>query len=121
ISTGQGARGALEYGYRNRGGYALGLTARVSLGFQVLFQDDDLERNISGLPIEDRLERRVTLTLVLPHIPGLPNARTTPDLFHPPDNQRAFGLDKNGAILSFNWRPETPLSLTLSGELEHNG
>ena len=121
LSTGQGVRAAVEYGYRNLGGYGLGMTLRVQLGIQLLFQDDELERNISGLPIQDRLERRVTATLVQPHLPGLDNVRTTLDLVHLRDNQRSFGLDKWGAVLSLNWRPIQQLSLTFSGEGEFNG
>lgn len=120
ISTGQGLRTSLEYGYRNVGGYALGITGRAQLGLQFIFQDQELEDNISGLPLQDRLERRITITLALPHIAGLDNVRSTLDLVHLRDNQRAFGLDDNGIVLSFNWRPVQPFSLTLSGELENN-
>ena len=120
ISTGQGLRSSFEYGYRNLFGYALGITARAQLGLQFFFQDDELEQNISGLPLQDRLERRITLTLALPHIPNVDNVRSTLDVVHLRDNQRAFGLDKNGVALSFNWRPITRLSFTLSGELENN-
>lgn len=120
VSTGQGVRSSLEYGYRNLFGYALGVTLRAQLGFQFIFQDEELQRNISGLPIQDRLERRITITLALPHISGLDNVRANLDLVHLRDNQRAFGLDKNGVILSFNWRPLSRLSLTWSGELENN-
>jgi len=120
ISTGQGVRSSFEYGYRNLFGYALGVTARAQLGLQFFFQDEELEQNISGLPLEQRLERRITVTLALPHITGVDNVRSTLDLVHLRDNQRAFGLDKNGVALSFNWRPISRLSFTLSGELENN-
>ncbi len=120
ISTGQGLRSSLEYGYRNAFGYAFGITGRAQLGLQFLFQDQELEDNISGLPLQDRLERRITITLALPHISGLDNVRSTLDLVHLRDNQRAFGLDDNGVVLSFNWRPVQPFSLTLSGEVENN-
>lgn len=121
ISTGQGLRSAFEYGYRNLFGYALGFTFRAQLGLQFFFQDAELEQNISGLPVLDRLERRITATLALPQIGGLPNVRATLDLVHLRDNQRAFGLDKNGIALSFTWRPETRVSLTWSAQIEHNG
>ena len=120
VSTGQGIRSSLEYGYRNLFGYALGVTLRAQLGFQFIFQDEELQRNISGLPIQDRLERRVTISLALPHISGLDNVRANLDLVHLRDNQRAFGLDKNGVVLSLSWRPLSRLSFTWSGELENN-
>lgn len=122
LSTGQGVRATGEYGYRNIGGYAVGLTLRAQAGFQFFFQDDELRRNITPLSPGDRLERRIALTLTLPRIPGLDNVRTTLDLVHLRDNERVFGLDKIiDAILSFNWRPSRGLSFTFSAELEHNG
>lgn len=122
LSTGQGVRAAGEYGYRNIGGYAVGFTFRAQAGFQFFFQDDELRRNITPLGPDDRLERRINLTLTLPHLPGLDNLRATLDLVHLRDNLRVFGLDKIfDLILSINWRPMRGLSFTLSGELEHNG
>lgn len=120
ISTGQGLRTSLEYGYRNLFGYALNVTGRAELGFQFVFQDDDLRDNISGLPLDQRLERRITLSFALPHISGVSNLRASLDLVHLRDNQRLFGLDKNGVALSFSWQPLTRLSFTWSAELEQN-
>lgn len=121
ISTGQGLRTSFEYGYRNLLGYALGITFRAQLGLQFFFQDQQLQDNISGLPVLDRLERRVSATLALPQIGGLPNVRATLDLIHLRDNQRAFGLDKNGVALSITWRPEPRIQLSWSAGIEHNG
>ncbi len=121
ISTGQGGRTSFEYGYRNIFGYGVGFTFRLELGLQFFFQDPELERNISGLPAGDRLERRITGTLALPQISGLQNVRASLDLVHLRDNQRAFGLDKNGIALSFTWRPESRISITWSTGFEHNG
>ncbi|MFK7986147.1 MAG: POTRA domain-containing protein [Sandaracinaceae bacterium] len=121
ISTGQGFRGAFEYGYRNLAGYAVGVTARLQAGFQFIFQDDELRRNISALDPVDRIERRFSLSFVLPHVEGIDNVRTTLDLIHIRDNQRSFGLDNTGAVLSFNWQPEQPLTFTLSTEAQYNG
>ncbi|MBX3270887.1 MAG: BamA/TamA family outer membrane protein [Sandaracinaceae bacterium] len=121
ISTGQGLRSAFEYGYRNLLGYALGFTFRAEIGFQFFFQDAELERNISGLSVLDRLERRITASLALPQVAGLPNVRGTLDLVHLRDNQRAFGLDKNAVSLAFTWRPDPRVSLTWSAQIEHNG
>lgn len=121
ISTGQGFRATGEYGYRNMGGYAVGLTLRAQAGFQFFFQDEELRRNITPLEAVNRLERRISLTLALPHISGLDNVRTTLDLVHLRDNERVFGLDKYiDGILTFNWRPFRMLSFTWSAELEHN-
>jgi len=121
LSTGQGARAGFEYGYRNLLGYALGLTFRAQGGFQFFFQDSELEANITPLPALDRLERRITVTLTLPQISDVDNVRAALDLIHLRDNQRAFGLDKNGLVLSLTWRPLARLALTWSAQFEHNG
>lgn len=120
ISTGQGFRGAAELQFRNVGGYAIDVALRGQLGFQFFFQDPELERNITALTLNDRLERNFGASLSLPYIPGLYNVRTSLDITHIRDNQRAFGIDKDGFALSFNWRPETWLAFTLSGEIEYN-
>jgi outer membrane protein assembly factor BamA len=120
ISTGQGLRTSLEYGYRNLFGYALNLTARGQLGLQFFFQDEDLRENIGDLPAGQRLERRFNVSLALPHISGVPNLRASLDFVHLRDNQRLFGLDKNGGVLSFNWQPLPRLSFTWSAEIEQN-
>ncbi len=120
ISTGQGFRGSTELQFRNVGGYAIDVALRGQLGFQFIFQDPELARNITALPLNDRLERNFGLSLSLPYIPGLANVRTSVDITHIRDNQRAFGIDKDGFTLSFSWRPERWLAFTLSGEIEYN-
>jgi outer membrane protein assembly factor BamA len=120
VSTGQGVRGGAELEFRNIGGYAIDVSFRAQLGFQFLFQDDELEQNIEALPLVDRLERRVTITLAFPYI-GIDNVRAQLDIVHLRDNERVFGLDKFiGGALSFDWHPERILSFTLAGEFEHN-
>ncbi len=121
VSTGQGVRVAAEYAYRNLFGYGVSVTARAQLGFQFFFQDTQLERNITALSLADRLERRITATLAIPQIGSLDNVRASLDLVHIRDNERFFGLDKNGVVLSVIWRPLPRLSFALSGELENNG
>lgn len=123
FATGEGARGTFDYSYRNLFGLALSLTLRIQLAYQVLFQDAELEEAITTSGQENvlnRLERRITLGLGVPWIPGLPNVRAALDLAHIRDNERDFGYDKNGVVLSFTWVPERILTLTLSGEIEHN-
>lgn len=123
FATGEGARGTFEYGYRNLLGLALSLTLRIQLAYQVLFQDDELEQAITSSGSENvlnRLERRITIGLGIPWLPGLPNMRAALDLAHIRDNERDFGYDKNGVVLSLTWVPERILTLTLSGEIEHN-
>lgn len=123
LASGEGARGTFEYGYRNLLGLALTLSLRIQLAYQFFFQDAELAEAITSSGQENvlnRLERRITIGLGVPWIPGLPNVRAALDLAHIRDNERDFGYDKNGAVLSVTWAPERILTLTLSGEIEHN-
>jgi outer membrane protein assembly factor BamA len=120
IGTGEGARGAFEYGYRNLFGYAVSLSLRVQLAFQFFFQDRELQDAITALSLQDRLERRVTIGLLVPHIPGLRDVRGGLDLVHLRDNFRDFGLDKNGAVLTFTYQPDRRFQGSISTELEQN-
>lgn len=121
VGTGEGLRGGFEYAYRNLFGYAVSLSLRLQLAFQLFFQDLELDRAITALNLQDRLERRITIGLAFPHIPGLRNVRAGLDLVHLRDNFRDFGLDKNGAVLAFTWQPERRFQGSLSTEIEQNG
>jgi len=121
ISTGQGIRGGFEYGYRNLFGQAIGLTMRVHLAHQLFFVDKQVEERFKRLTdLEKRIERNISLGLVAPRLRGLGRVRTNVDLVHLRDNERDFGLDKNGVGLTFTYRPVKPLTLTLGGDLENN-
>ncbi|MBX7193651.1 MAG: BamA/TamA family outer membrane protein, partial [Sandaracinaceae bacterium] len=120
IGTGEGARGSLEYSYRNLFGYAVSLTLRAQLAYQFFFQDQELERSITALNLLDRLERRITIGLAIPYIPGLRDVRAGLDLVHLRDNFRDFGLDKNGAVLTLTYQPERRFTGSLSTEIEQN-
>jgi len=120
IGTGEGARGSLEYSYRNLFGYAVSLTLRAQLAFQFFFQDPELARAITALNLLDRLERRITVGLAVPHIPGLRDVRAGLDLVHLRDNFRDFGLDKNGAVLTLTYQPERRFQGSVSTEIEQN-
>ena len=133
IGTGEGARGSFEYTYRNLFGYGVSFSLRAQLGFQFFFQDQELRQAFEGIPYEspdmpgrpglslvDRLERRITVGLAVPHIPGLPDVRAGLDLVHLRDNFRDFGLDKNGAVLTLTYQPERRYTGSLSTEVEQN-
>jgi outer membrane protein insertion porin family len=120
IGTGEGARGSFEYTYRNLFGYAVSLSLRAQLAFQFFFQDLELQRAIEALNLQDRLERRVTVGLSFPQIPGLRDVRAGLDLVHLRDNFRDFGLDKNGAVLTLTYQPERRFTGSLSTEVEQN-
>jgi len=119
VSTGQGARFGVEYGYRNIGGAALQITARAQFGYQFFFLDQTLEDRFQALALGDRLERRVALVFTAPYI-GIPSVSTSLSLSHQRENERAFGLTKNGIDLTFTWRPRRLFGMSVSGAIENN-
>jgi len=119
VSTGQGARFGLEYGFRNIAGTALQVSARAQFGYQFFFLDQTLEDRFQALSLGDRLERRVALVFTAPYV-GLPGVRTSLAFSHQRENERAFGLTKNGIDLTFTWSPRRLFSLSLSGDIENN-
>lgn len=120
VSSGQGVRGGFEYGYRNLFGHAVGLALRVQLSHQLFFIDDEIQRRFEELSIEERLERRISLGLVIPRPPLLGPVRTAIDLVHVRDNERDFGLDNNAVALTFTYRPARRVTTTFGGDLENN-
>lgn len=120
LSTGQGVRGGLEYGYRDLFGTGVTLSFGVNLGYQFLLIDPVIQGYYDSLSALDRLERRVTLRLAVPYLPGLPNVRATFELNHLRHNERQFGYDKNSASVSLTWRPWRPLTFTASEQVEEN-
>jgi outer membrane protein insertion porin family len=119
VSTGQGARFGVEYGYRNIGGAALQITARAQFGYQFFFLDETLEERFQALSLGDRLERRVALVFTAPYV-GIPAVSTSLSLSHQRENERAFGLTKNGVDLTFTWQPRRLFGLSVSGAVENN-
>ncbi|MEO0325171.1 MAG: BamA/TamA family outer membrane protein [Myxococcota bacterium] len=119
LSTAQGARFGIEYGYRNLFGQALGLTLRAQLGYQFIFIDPVLEERFTALTLAERLERRVSATLGVPWV-GLPKVRASLSFIHQRENERNFGLDKNNVDVTFAWRPVRLFQLSVSADLENN-
>lgn len=121
VSTGQGIRGGFEYGYRNLFGRAVELSLRVQLAHQLFFVDRLAERRFKNLTsLNERVERRISLGLVIPRTPGLSDVRTSFDIVHLRDNERDFGLDKNGIGVTFTYLPLRLLTTTLGADLENN-
>ncbi|MEM1414395.1 MAG: BamA/TamA family outer membrane protein [Myxococcota bacterium] len=119
LSTAQGARFGVEYGYRNLFGRAIGLTLRAQLGYQFIFIDQVLEDRFTALTLAERLERRVSATFGVPWI-GLPKVRASLSFIHQRENERNFGLDKNNVDVTFAWRPLRLFQLSVSADLENN-
>ncbi len=120
LSTGEGLRGGIEYGYRNLFGWAIGFHMRAEFAYQFFFVDSVVADRLQKLSLGDRLERRVTMGLTVPHIPGLRATRGSLDLVHLRDNERDFGYDKNGVDLTVTWHPLRPLTASISEDFENN-
>ncbi len=120
ISTGQGVRGGFEYGYRNLFDHAVSLTLRVNFAYQLFFAQKVLRDRFDNLSLVKRLERNISLGTVIPRLPGLGSTRTNIDLVHVRDNERDFGLDKNGVSVGFTERPVKRVTLVEAADLENN-
>lgn len=121
ISTGQGIRGSFAYGYQNLLGYALFPRFRMQAGVQPFFLGDNaVQQRLDALPFLSRVERNVSLELEAPHLPFAENVTATVGAFHQRDNERDFGLDKNGVGLTLRWQPTSRFSIMTEVNLEFN-
>jgi len=120
LSTGQGARAGFDYGYRNLFGYAVGMTLRVQFAYQLLFVRPELQERFDRLLFADRLERNIALGFVVPRTPGLGATRANLDFVHLRDNERDFGLDKNGVTLALTETPWSRVTLLEAADFENN-
>ncbi len=102
FSTGDGPRGGLRYGYYNLLGLALGVELRVQLSYQVFFLGTpEFEEFVEALPLADRLERLLVLSLRAPHIPRIGRALDLRlDATHERDNDPAYAVTRYGLTLS---------------------
>jgi outer membrane protein assembly factor BamA len=125
FSTGEGFRGAFEYGHRNIGGDAIGIALRAQVSYlpdefildaEVRKNYDTLSTGFSG----QRLATRITLSLTLPEIGLGPLVRMGLDGVYVRDLERDFVLTKFAAIPSLNYRPFRELGFTLSQSFERN-
>lgn len=119
LSTAQGARFGLSYGYRNLFGTAMSLTLAAQFGYQFFFLDSEVERRFQALSLQDRLERRVSASLGIPFI-GLPSVRTALGVLHQRENERNFGLTRNSVDLTFTWRAHRTVNVQFSSDIENN-
>jgi outer membrane protein insertion porin family len=122
FSTGEGFRGTLEYGHRNVWGEAIQLTLRVQLGYlpDAFILDDDVRENFDTLTVFDRLERRDTVSLLFPEIGLGPLFNVQFDGIDVRDNARDFGLTKEAAMGTLNFRPVRSFYMQAGVSLERN-
>jgi outer membrane protein assembly factor BamA len=121
FSTGEGFRVAFEYGHRNIGGQAIGLTVRLEFSYlpEFLILDDDVRQTYSEFTVSERLERRNSGSLRFPEVGLGPRVDLVIDAVDVRDNQRDFGLTREAVIPTLSWRPARTLTnqLGLSAEL----
>jgi outer membrane protein assembly factor BamA len=122
FSTGEGFRGALEYGHRNLLGYAWGLTVHVQASYlpDFLILDRGVEANYKSLPISKRIATRDTVTMAWPEMGLGPTVRSQIDGVYVIDLERDFRLQKASALGTLFWRPVRQLQLTVGPEYEND-
>lgn len=123
ISTWQGARTGLEYGYRNLFGQAINLSLRAQVSYQLYPLTDKVMRerfdeNLTNF--EKRLQRRIVFETIVPYLSFFPNLRTNIDLTHLRDNERDFGLVEYSAAVTFSYPLARRLTLSVGGDIELN-
>jgi outer membrane protein insertion porin family len=122
FSSGEGARLAFEYGDRNIGGLAVGLTLRLQLSylFDFLILDGDVKSNYLTLPIGERLEARATGALNFPEIGLGPLMNLSLEAIGLQHLQRDFRLFKGAIVPTLSYRPRRAITTQLGVSAEIN-
>ncbi|WP_437289264.1 POTRA domain-containing protein [Sorangium sp. So ce406] len=122
FSTGEGVRAAFEYGHRNIGGLAVGLTMRVQLSylFEFMIVDPAARRHYEQLQGTQRLERRNTVSVTLPDIGLGPLVSLSLSGVEMRDNQLDFGFEKQAIIPALTYRPRRAVTAQLAVSTELN-
>jgi outer membrane protein assembly factor BamA len=126
ISTGEGIRGALEYGHRNLFGSAILGSIRVQASYlpDAFVADPTIKENLALLEAEGglaaRIATRITGTLAFPQIGLGPLVRGTIDGVFVRDIQRDYALTKGAGILGVSYTPFSDVRLGLSQSFELN-
>ncbi len=122
FSTGEGARGSLEYGYTNLFGNAVSVIfrARVSYLPDFLISDTTILQNFQRLSVGDRIAYRLTLSLGLPDIGLGAKWRANLDAVYLQDVERYFIIGKAAFIPTLFFRPAHQHAFSLTGSFEYN-
>ena len=122
FSTGEGVRGAIEYGHRNLLGYAWGLTVRLQASYlpDFLILDPGVAQNYGSLQGLDRVATRDTVTMSWPEMGLGPSVRSQVDGVYVRDLERDFTLFKASALGTLTWRPIREVQLSGGPDYEHN-
>jgi len=122
FSTGDGIRYTFEYGHRNLGGLAIGLTLRAQLSYlpNAFILDPAVLANYSKLTLIQRLERRDTISVAFHEIGLGPLFSLTVDAIDLNDNQRDYGINKEAIIPTLTYRPVRQITTQLGVSTEIN-
>jgi outer membrane protein assembly factor BamA len=122
FSTGEGVRGAFEYGHRNLLGDAWAVTLHLEASYlpNFLILDRGVAANFSRLSTLDRIATRDTLTFAWPEVGLGPAFRAELDGVFVNDLERDFTLQKGAVSGTLYWRPVRQLQVGLGPEFEHN-
>ncbi len=126
FSSGEGPRGALEYGHRNLGGGAVQLRLRAALNYlpDFLILEDDVKKKFQELQqdqgIGARLERQISASVEFPDIGLGPLFRLGVEGLSVRDNSRDFGISKNAGLVTLIYRPTRRITGQIGPSLELN-
>jgi outer membrane protein insertion porin family len=122
LSTGEGFRGALEYGHRNLLGYAWSVTLHLQASYlpDFLILDPGVEQNFSTLSTADRIATRDTLTFAWPEMGLGPTIRSQLDTIYVRDLERDFTLSKEAVVGTLYWRPSRAFQVSVGADYERN-
>lgn len=122
ISTGEGARVAVEYGHKNLFGRAIGFTALLQLSYlpTAFILDSTARRNYESLPFEARLGSRATLGIQFPEIGLGPLVAFGIDGVGTHDLRRDYYLTKFALAPSITVHPQREMTLQFAQGIEYN-
>jgi outer membrane protein insertion porin family len=122
FSTGEGVRGAFEYGHRNVLGDAWSITVHLQASYlpDFLILDPQVAKNYGSLPTTDRIATRNTLTMSWPEVGLGPTVRAQLDGVYVRDLERDFTLFKASVLGTLIWRPVREVQLRVGPDYEHN-
>ena len=122
FSTGEGVRGAFEYGHRNVLGDAWAITVHLQASYlpDFLILDPQVAKNYRSLPTSDRIATRNTLTMSWPEMGLGPPVRAQLDAVYVRDLERDFTLFKASVLGGLIWRPIREFQLRAGPDYEHN-
>jgi outer membrane protein insertion porin family len=122
FSTGEGVRGAFEYGHRNVLGDAWAITVHLQASYlpDFLILDPQVAMNYGPLPTSDRIATRNTLTMSWPEMGLGPTVRAQLDAVYVRDLERDFTLFKASVLGTLIWRPVREVQVRAGPDYEHN-